>query len=140
MAFAAYVFSRLHCWVAETKAQNLWLQAQALLTPSGYKTILKEKDLAEVAPMPYFKSPFITIAKNKSNDQFAVIIRDTGETKITPLPLKLEDIVEILKSKNYKITTSNVYFQKSKSIRSKNRKCKKRPAAAVSPRVSLYSY
>jgi hypothetical protein len=82
-----------------------------LFIPVGYKKILKEKELTEIAAMPYFKSPFITIAENKSHDQFAVIINETGETKVTKLPIKLEDILKVLESKGFKISVSNVYFK-----------------------------
>jgi hypothetical protein len=82
-----------------------------LFIPVGYEKILKEKELTEIAAMPYFQSPFITIAQNKSHDQYAVIIKDTGETKVTKLPVKLEGILKALESKGFKITASNVYFK-----------------------------
>ena len=87
------------------------ITGNSFFIPKGYEQILKAKGLSEIAAMPYFKSPFITIAKNNNEDQFAVIIRDTGETEVVKLPVKIEGILKILELKGFKITASNIYFK-----------------------------
>jgi hypothetical protein len=67
---------------------------------------LKAKNLTEIVPMPYFKSPFISIAKNTIGDQFAVIFRDSGQTEVVKLPVKYEEIVKIIELKGFNIYSS----------------------------------
>lgn len=85
--------------------------SNSLYVPENYEQILKENDLTEIVAMPYFKSPFFTIANNKNNEQVAVMIRDTGEVKIIKLTKTLEEIVEILEAKGFSIPTSGNHFE-----------------------------
>lgn len=82
-----------------------------LFIPENYEQILKEAELTEIVAMPYFKSPFFTIANNQNNEQVAVMIRDTGEVTIIKLPKTLEEIIQVLAAKGFSITTSNTLFK-----------------------------
>jgi hypothetical protein len=77
-----------------------------LYVPKEYKQILKTKNLTEIVALPYFKSPFISIAKNTTGDQFAVIFRDSGQTEVAKLPIKYEGIVKTIESKGFNINSS----------------------------------
>jgi|GEM_PF-675136 len=82
-----------------------------LFIPENYQQILEEKQLTEIAAMPYFKSPFITVASNDDGEQFAVLIRDTGEVELTPLPRSLEEIVLILEEKDVAFAETKVQLE-----------------------------
>jgi len=79
--------------------------------PENYLKILEEKQLTEIAAMPYFKSPFITIASNDDGEQFAVLIRDTGEVELTQLPLSLEDIIPVVEAEGFAVTETEASLQ-----------------------------
>jgi len=82
-----------------------------LFIPENYQQILEEKQLTEIAAMPYFKSPFITVASNDDGELFAVLIRDTGEVELTPLPLSLEDIIPVVEAEGFAVTESEASLQ-----------------------------
>ncbi|ACT02575.1 hypothetical protein [Paenibacillus sp. JDR-2] len=73
-----------------------------LYIPEGYAEKLKAQDLTEVAALPYFSSPFITVAEDRSGQQYAVLFDRSGEIRQERLPVKYEVIIELLKSKGYK--------------------------------------
>lgn len=69
-----------------------------------------EKKLIEIAALPYFRSPFISIAKNNREEQFAVIFRDTGDIEVVSLPVHFEEIIKMIELKGFKITVSNIHL------------------------------
>ncbi|QYR22625.1 hypothetical protein KZ483_06600 [Paenibacillus sp. sptzw28] len=83
-----------------------------LYIPEGYKNELGKRGLTEVIAKPYFQSPFITIAKDKKDNQVAVIFRDDGKTDQVELPLKYEQIVSLLKEKypNKELLQENIHI------------------------------
>ena len=74
-----------------------------LYIPSGYKNELEMMKMTEIAPMRYFKSPFITVAKDYVGNQFAVIFREDGKVDKVILPETYENIVGIYETKGCKI-------------------------------------
>ncbi|WP_336786386.1 hypothetical protein [Paenibacillus sp. MMO-177] len=78
-----------------------------LFIPDGYAEKLQELNLAEVAPLPYFSSPFITVAEDKSGQQYAVIFDRSGEVRQEKLPVVYEEIIDSLQRKGYKINQAS---------------------------------
>ncbi len=74
-----------------------------LYIPEGYKDKLETMKMTEIAPMPYFKSPFITITKDFEGKQYAVIFRENEEIEKVILPKTYESIVDIFETKGCKI-------------------------------------
>lgn len=75
----------------------------ALYIPTEYKDKLDTMKMTEIAPMPYYKSPFITIAKDSEGNQYAVIFRENEKVEKVILPKTYEDIVAVFESKGCKI-------------------------------------
>ncbi|GMK42928.1 hypothetical protein PghCCS26_00550 [Paenibacillus glycanilyticus] len=69
----------------------------------GYEEKLKALDLTEVAALPYFSSPFITVAEDQSGQQYAVLFDKSGEVRQERLSLEYEEIIDSLQRKGYKI-------------------------------------
>lgn len=78
------------------------VSGDSLFIPKEYKQELMAKGLDEVAPMAYFKSPFISIAQDGRGDQFAVVFRENAETEVVPLPVKYEELLALLEQKGFK--------------------------------------
>ncbi|WP_201001538.1 hypothetical protein [Paenibacillus glycanilyticus] len=74
-----------------------------LYIPEGYEEKLKALDLTEVAALPYFSSPFITVAEDQSGQQYAVLFDKSGEVRQERLSLKYDEIIDSLQRKGYKI-------------------------------------
>ncbi|MDR6552564.1 hypothetical protein [Paenibacillus qinlingensis] len=80
-----------------------------LYVPEGYQKKLESLQLTEVVAMPYFKSPFISVAQDSNGTQFAVIFRESGEIVHEQLPVKYIEIIKIIESKGYNIKSSVNY-------------------------------
>lgn len=74
-----------------------------LYIPDGYESKLESLKLTEVAALPYFSSPFITVAKDKDGKQYAVLYYNSGEVRQEELPVKYEEMISLLDNKGYKI-------------------------------------
>ena len=74
-----------------------------LYIPKGYKNELDKMKLTEIAPMPYFTSPFITVEKDSIGNQYAVIFREDGKVDEVILPETYENIVVIYEAKGFKV-------------------------------------
>jgi hypothetical protein len=59
-----------------------------LYIPEGYLQQLQVLELTEVAALPYFTSPFITVAEDRSGEQYAVLFDKSGEVRQEKLPVK----------------------------------------------------
>ncbi|UJF36127.1 hypothetical protein [Paenibacillus hexagrammi] len=78
----------------------------SLYVPEGYQKKLESLKLTEVVAMPYFKSPFISVAQDSNGTQFAVIFRESGEIDRVQLPVRYVEIMNLIESKGYKIKLS----------------------------------
>ncbi|WNR43843.1 hypothetical protein [Paenibacillus roseipurpureus] len=75
-----------------------------LYVPEGYQNKLASLQLKEVVAMPYFRSPFISVAQDSNGTQFAVIFRESGEIDRQQLPVTYIEIINLIKSKvGYKV-------------------------------------
>ncbi len=77
-----------------------------LYIADGYMDKLAELGLTEVAAKPYFHSPFITIAKDKSGKEYAVLFYKEGKVDKRELPVTYEEIINIFEHRNYPVTKS----------------------------------
>jgi hypothetical protein len=76
-----------------------------LYIPEGYNNKLNEMGFVEVVPMPYFHEPFITVAKDVNENQYAIIFRENGNVEKEKLPVHYEDIANKLIVKGCDLTS-----------------------------------
>lgn len=67
----------------------------------GYQAKLSTLDLTEVRAFPYFSEPFITVAKNKAGEQYAVLFHSLEKVDQVRLPVSYEDILTRLGTYGY---------------------------------------
>src|SRR6185369_9373665 len=67
------------CSGNNTSSTSNWVAGDQLYIPDGYSDKLVKMGLVEIVPMPYFNSPFITVAKDKNEKQYAVLFYDNGK-------------------------------------------------------------
>jgi hypothetical protein len=84
----------------------------SLYVTEGYQKKLESLKLTEVVAMPYFKSPFICVAQDSNGTQFAVIFRESGEIYREQLPVRYQEIINLIESKvGYKVYLSDENFK-----------------------------
>lgn len=93
-----------------SSCSNKVVPGDALYIPKEYKDKLETMKMTEIAPMPYFKSPFITIAKDSERNQYAVVFRENEEVGKVTLPKTYEDIVAVFESKSCKVEKYDLGF------------------------------
>ncbi len=79
------------------------MAGDVLYIADGYKDKLAEMGLTEVVAKPYFHSPFITIAKDKSGKEYAVLFYKEGKVDKRELPVTYEEIINVLEHKSYPV-------------------------------------
>lgn len=112
---AAFCIALSGCGTAGDKQQTgkqndstipVSIAGDKLYIADGYMGKLAEMGLTEVAAMPYFHSPFITIAKNDSRKECAIIFYEDGKVDKRELPVTYEEIINIFEHRSYPITKS----------------------------------
>jgi hypothetical protein len=72
--------------------------------PSNYSIQLVKLGLTEIRPFPNLHEPFITVTKDGSGTEYAVLFFRSGTVKKVVLPLTMDEITSRFKSSGYKVS------------------------------------
>ncbi|MBP1967540.1 hypothetical protein [Paenibacillus aceris] len=82
-----------------------------LYIPEGYKTQLTSLKLTEAVSLPYFTKPFICVAKDQEQQQFAVVFYTESKIKTVKLLISYEEVIKRIESKGFNIKIGTTSLQ-----------------------------
>lgn len=91
--------------------QNNAVIGNKLYIPEGYDTQLSSLKLTEVAQLPYFTKPFISVAKDEDGQQFAVLFHSSDKVDSVKLPVSYEETIKRIELKGFKIKVGTASVQ-----------------------------
>lgn len=79
-----------------------------LYVPEGYQAQLAQMHLTEIAALPYFTKPFITVAHDDTNQQWAVLFQSSTEARKVKLPKTYEEIQKTVEKQGFIVNATTV--------------------------------
>jgi hypothetical protein len=103
---------------------NKEIVADRIYVPDGYQEKLSQMGLTEVHSFPYFTQPFLTVAKDGHQNEYAVAFYSDNKIDKFPLRLSYEEILYKYESYGYSVKNDinnlHLFFMNNQIIWSYN--------------------